>query len=71
MSTALPRRTWVAIDPESKIVPTFAVGYRSQYMANCFIEDRNYPLDERGSLGVYLGHENKQSEYGADTERIS
>src|SRR5208283_634922 len=30
--------TWIAIDPETKIVPTFAVGDRSQYMANCFME---------------------------------
>ncbi len=31
--------TWVSIDPDSKIVPTFAVGDLGQYMANCFIED--------------------------------
>ncbi len=31
--------TWVAIDPETKLVPTFAVGDRGQYMANSFIED--------------------------------
>jgi IS1 family transposase len=31
--------TWIAIDPETKLVPTFAVGDRTQYMANCFMED--------------------------------
>ena len=39
--------TWVAIDPESKIVPTFAIGDRSQYMANCFIEDLAARLSHR------------------------
>lgn len=31
--------TWVALDAETKLVPAFAVGARSQYMANCFMED--------------------------------
>ncbi len=31
--------TWIAIDAETKVVPTFAVGDRTQYMANCFIDD--------------------------------
>ena len=39
--------TWVAIDPDTKIVPTFAVGDRSQYMANCFIEDLAARLSHR------------------------
>jgi len=39
--------TWVAIDPETKLVPTFAVGDRSQYMANCFIEDLAARLSHR------------------------
>ena len=39
--------TWIAIDPETKIVPTFAVGDRSQYMANCFIEDLAARLSHR------------------------
>jgi hypothetical protein len=47
-----------AIDPETKIVPTFAVGDRSQYMANCFIEDLAARLFHRvqistDALGVY------------------
>lgn len=42
--------TWIAIDPESKIVPTFAVGDRSQYMANCFIEDLASRLKSRVQL---------------------
>jgi IS1 family transposase len=39
--------TWVAIDAETKLVPTFAVGDRSQYMANCFIEDLAARLSHR------------------------
>jgi transposase-like protein len=39
--------TWVAIDAESKLVSTFAVGDRSQYMANCFIEDLASRLSHR------------------------
>jgi IS1 family transposase len=39
--------TWIAIDPETKIVPTFAVGDRSQYMANCFMEDLAARLSHR------------------------
>ena len=31
--------TWVAIDADTKLIPTFAVGDRTQYMANNFIED--------------------------------
>src|SRR5439155_12765252 len=31
--------TWVALVSETKLVPTFAVGDRSGYMAYCFIED--------------------------------
>src|SRR5437660_4528453 len=30
---------WVALDAETKLVPTFAIGDRSQYMANTFMED--------------------------------
>lgn len=39
--------TWVALDAETKLVPTFAVGDRSQYMANCFIEDLAARLSHR------------------------
>src|ERR1017187_2731401 len=42
--------TWIAIDPETKIVPAFAVGDRSQYMANCFIEDLAARLSHRGHI---------------------
>ena len=31
--------TWVAIDPETKLVPCWRVGDRSQEMANEFIAD--------------------------------
>ena len=39
--------TWIAIDPDTKLVPTFAVGDRTQYMANCFIEDLAARLSHR------------------------
>lgn len=39
--------TWVAIDAETKVVPTFAVGERSQYMANCFMQDLAERLAQR------------------------
>jgi IS1 family transposase len=42
--------TWVAIDPETKLVPTFAVGDRSGYMANTFIEDLASRLCHRVQL---------------------
>jgi IS1 family transposase len=42
--------TWVAIDAESKLVPTFAIGDRSQYMANSFIEDLASRLSHRIQL---------------------
>src|SRR5688572_26649670 len=31
--------SWIALDAETKLVPCFAVGDRSAYMAKCFIED--------------------------------
>jgi len=42
--------TWVAIDAETKLVPTFAVGDRSGYMANTFIEDLASRLSHRVQL---------------------
>jgi hypothetical protein len=39
--------TWVALDSETKLVPTFAVGDRSGYMADCFIEDLASRLSHR------------------------
>jgi IS1 family transposase len=39
--------TWIALDAETKIVPTFALGDRSQYMANAFIEDLSMRLSHR------------------------
>jgi len=39
--------TWVAIDSDTKLVPAFAVGDRTQYMANCFIEDLASRLSHR------------------------
>ncbi len=39
--------TWIALDSETKLVPTFAVGDRSQYMANTFIEDLASRLSNR------------------------
>src|SRR6266852_4884757 len=42
--------TWVALDSETKLVPTFAVGDRSGYMADCFIEDLASRLSSRVQL---------------------
>jgi IS1 family transposase len=42
--------TWIALDSETKLVPTFAVGDRSQYMANNFIEDLASRLSNRVQL---------------------
>ncbi len=42
--------TWIALDPETKLVPTFAVGDRSGYMANCFLEDLAARLSHRVQL---------------------
>lgn len=39
--------TWVAIDADTKLVPTFLVGDRSQYAANTFIEDLASRLTHR------------------------
>ena len=52
--------TWVAIDPDTKLVPTFAIGDRSQYMGNNFIEDLASRLAHRiqissDALAVYRG----------------
>jgi IS1 family transposase len=42
--------TWIAIDADTKIVPSFSVGDRSQYMANTFIEDLASRLSHRVQL---------------------
>jgi len=52
--------TWIALDSETKLVPTFAVGDRSQYMANCFMEDIAARLSHRvqissDALNAYPG----------------
>src|SRR5438477_9815061 len=39
--------TWVALDSETKLVPTFALGDRSGYMADAFIEDLASRLSHR------------------------
>jgi len=39
--------TWIALDSETKLVPTFAVGDRTQYMANEFMEDLASRLSHR------------------------
>jgi IS1 family transposase len=39
--------TWVALDSETKLVPTFAIGDRSGYMADMFIEDLASRLSHR------------------------
>src|SRR6266704_2042125 len=42
--------TWIALDSETKLVPTFAVGDRSGYMADTFIEDLASRLSHRVQL---------------------
>ena len=42
--------TWIAIDADTKLVPTFAIGDRSQYMANTFIDDLASRLSNRVQL---------------------
>jgi IS1 family transposase len=44
--------TWIALDAETKLVPTFAVGDRSQYMANAFMEDLASRLSHRVQLST-------------------
>lgn len=53
---------WIALDSETKLVPTFAVGDRTQYMANCFMDDLACRLSHRvqissdGSGGLWRGN---------------
>lgn len=42
--------TWIAIDADTKLVPTFAVGDRTQYMANTFMSDLSARLAKRVQL---------------------
>ena len=63
--------TWIALDPETKLVPTFAVGDRNQYMANCFIEDLASRLSHRiqitsDALKAYQGAIERA--FGADVD---
>src|SRR6202140_3979542 len=44
--------TWVALDSETKLVPTFAVGDRSGYMADMFIEDLASRLSHRVQIST-------------------
>jgi len=50
--------TWIALDADTKLVPCFAIGDRSAYMADCFIEDlrnrcRNRIQLSTDGLGAY------------------
>lgn len=52
--------TWIALDAETKLVPSFAVGDRSRYMANEFLSDLATRLTRRiqissDALTVYQG----------------
>jgi len=42
--------TWIALDSETKLVPTFAVGDRTQYMANAFMDDLASRLTQRPQI---------------------
>lgn len=66
--------TWVAIDSETKLVPTFAVGDRSGYMANIFIEDLASRLSHRVQLssdafGAYI--DAVERAFGAEVDYVS
>jgi IS1 family transposase len=63
--------TWIALDSETKLVPTFAVGDRGQYMANNFIEDLASRLSHRiqitsDALKAYEGAIERA--FGADVD---
>ena len=44
--------TWIALDAETKLVPAFAIGDRTQYMANNFIEDLSARLSNRVQIST-------------------
>jgi len=44
--------TWIALDAETKLVPAFAVGKRTQEMADAFIEDLSMRLSHRVQLST-------------------
>ena len=50
--------TWVAIDAETKLIPSFIIGKRDRYHANAFMDDLASRLQSRpqissDALGVY------------------
>src|SRR5437868_376394 len=45
-----PRRTWPAIDADTKLIPSFFVGGRDAYAANVFIRDLAQRLSHRWEL---------------------
>ena len=66
--------TWIALDAETKLVPTFAVGGRNQAMADVFIEDLAARLAHRvqissDALAAYRGaierHLGTDADYGS------
>ena len=72
--------TWVALDSETKLVPTFAVGDRSGYMADTFIEDLASRLSHRvqissDALNVYVDAVERafgaQVDYGSTVKTFS
>ena len=63
--------TWIALDAETKLVPTFAVGGRNQVMADLFIEDLASRLSHRcqitsDALKAYRGAIEKS--FGTDAD---
>lgn len=56
--------TWIALDAETKLVPAFAVGARSQYMANTFMEDLASRLSNRIQISS-----DALAQYGGAIER--
>jgi len=57
--------TWVALDAETKLVPTYAVGKRTNAMANDFIEDLSKRLSHRVQISTDAFAAYKQAIAGA------
>ena len=63
--------TWVAIDAESKLVPTYKVGKRDGWMAREFINDLSFRLENRVQLSsdkLNLYVDAIEREFGCDVD---
>jgi len=63
--------TFIALDADSKVIPTFLVGQRDSYHANCFIEDLACRLSNRvqvSSDGLSAYVDAVERGFGADVD---